>query len=574
MVKILKTNSGYFVAFKDDVTLTPDEICSYKAETYDDANIAGYYEFIESYPKADNNLTRRLHKELQIYKPQAQAFSNELADNTKHKQHIQEAAKKSGRIPLFVDYTIKTDNLPSGIQNSNIAILRQEEFYFPKYDAKQKRYICQTDKGIEIDLNKQRAAFNFKKNQIIINDKVFFFTAQDQQTIKNIQALKGRSDIKEEIAKLSPQQIALYTFYSDIKKSYLDDKQKRYSITHECKHALTKSKINQRKSKDNYTELSPTNIYLFGEDDEKAAHLQETYKGIANYYKNGEDLSFFPKKCQWLVDKLQPLSKEQRLELLCNEDFIVNGNIENWNRIYAPAYNKSDDQLARQAIDHGYDAPALRIEQNNEEYLERRSIAYTIDVYDPRTGNSQRKDLSRFIKNPSVVPTHNQKLIDMAELNIKARQRDLQKEGITPDLINSLLNGTYQEPFKTNTHTFDLMKQQLLKQGITLKSKNIKGEEIELKARKQQIGQHRNCITLTVNKKNQPMFSFVLDEDSKEYKCYNYRTNKKYGNQKTSQYPELPPEVKKLIKGYLNEVSNEVGKQAAFRCNGNNGNVK
>ena len=45
MVKVLKTNSGFFLAFKDDVTLSDDEIKQYKQSKYFDVKLSQPFEF-------------------------------------------------------------------------------------------------------------------------------------------------------------------------------------------------------------------------------------------------------------------------------------------------------------------------------------------------------------------------------------------------------------------------------------------------------------------------------------------------------------------------------------------------
>lgn len=58
MVKVLKTNSGFYVAFKDDVSLTADETYCCKAADYDDPKVEAPFVFKEKFPKADAPLTR------------------------------------------------------------------------------------------------------------------------------------------------------------------------------------------------------------------------------------------------------------------------------------------------------------------------------------------------------------------------------------------------------------------------------------------------------------------------------------------------------------------------------------
>lgn len=574
MVKVLKTNSNYYVAFADNIDLSADEIRSYKAMTYNDDKIQNCFNFSDAFPKADTNLTRNLMTEIRNYIPPTGQAINELADNTKFKQEIQDTAKRTNLSPYYADYTIEAKDLPSDFSTGVVSIRREEEFYFTKYDSKSKRYICCNENGIEKHINSNRAAFNFKKNEVIIHDKVFFFSPEDKATILKINQLKVRPDAKEALKQLPQQQLALYNFYLDITRHYLDKKQKLFSVNHELKHALTQQKINQRRSKPNYAELSPTNIYRFSEDDEKSAHLKETYLGIANYFQSGGNLNAFPKKSQWLIDKLTPLSPEKRQEVLTNHNYIVNGNIDNWNKFYANTYTKSsgeeEAQLISLAASQAWDVPVFRIDESDSEYIERRSIAYTLDIYNPQTKKYEKKDLSHYIKIPTTIRDYNRQEIDKLEAICKQRRRNIEAKGITQDLVLSLFNETYQEPFKINNT--EVYKEQILKQGVSFKSKNRQGEPIDIKAQKQSSTGRPNCISLTTYRDNQPIFNFILDEDRKEYNCFNYRTKQKYSNLKDSKHASLPEEVQNQIKAYLKELSSEVNKQILRKTNSNSGN--
>ncbi len=554
MVKVLQTHNGFFVAFTDDVTLTPAEINAYKASSYNDSKIPNHYLFKEQFPHADSSLTRRLQKELQQCKPHQGNAINELANNNKLKNNIKQISLKNNCIPLFADYTISDNDLPLDFAQSGIPLRRKEEFFFPHYDEKQKCFVCCNKHGIQAHKTGTRATFDFKTKEIFIHDKVFFFSKKDAEIINRLNRQKENKQLK--LDHLSPREYALYIFYFDAKTNFCNVEQKKYSIYHEFKHALTQTKIDQRKSRTNYEELSPKNLCLFNEDDEKAAHLQETYLGIASWYQSGGKLDNFPKKCQWLTDILKTMSYEEQARLLADNAFIVNGNIENWNKNYAALYSENSTeetaQLVSLSMDHAYDGPALRMQNNTKEYLSRRSIAYTIDVYNPHTQCFEKKDMSVYISHPSIIRENLRQYIDKAELIVSARKKQLKEDGITPQLIAELQNGNYKEPFQINK--FHSIKEHVLAQGFSIKSKNKKGEDITIKANSKQTKNRLNCIEFTTYKENKPIYSFILDLDKKEYNCFNYKTNCKYSNLPNSKHPSLPQEVKSQIKNHLEQI--------------------
>lgn len=230
MVKVLKTNNNYYVAFSDDVTLSAAEIRQYKTADYNDPKIPNHYLFKEKFPKANCSLTRLLMTEINKDIPQTGKAVNELADNSLFKQRIQETSKRTGRVPYYVDYTLGAKDLPSDYASSGIPIRREEEYYFTKYDKTKKRYVCRNEFGVEIRIKGTRASFDFKTMEVFIKDKVFFFTPEEKQTIKKINNLKGKPGAAQAIKSLPEKELALYSFYIDITDAYIDKSKKNFLL--------------------------------------------------------------------------------------------------------------------------------------------------------------------------------------------------------------------------------------------------------------------------------------------------------------------------------------------------------
>lgn len=568
MVKVLKTNSGYYVAFKDDVTLTADEVQSYKAASFSDPKVHhALGEFRLKFPKADPGLTTALMLEITSNTPEIKKSVNELADDSQFRKHVLEIDRRTGRNHCYAHYTIRTSDLPSDYTSCAVPLRRVEEYYFPKYDTKRQRYICCDESGYEIKINSQRASFNFKRMEVTVYDKAFFFTAQETKAIQKINELARRQPIKN-ILSAQPQQIrALYDFYCDILKHYLNKNQKLYSVSHELQHAQTQQRINRRKQRPNYVELSPTNVYRFDEDNEKAAHLRETYLAIAKFFQKGGNLSVFPDKCRWLVDRIKNLSFEKQKQILMNHNFIVNGNIKNWNNNYAHGYIEQRHSFA---INHAWSAPVLRMEDGDEEYLARRSCAYTMDVYNPDTGKTEKQDLSKFIQLPTVIRDNERKNVELAETIRRQRLNELKQNGIDLKLILSLFNESYQEPFKT--HSPQKLREQILEKGISFKSKNNNGKPITIKAQSKRLPGRPNCIELTTYRDNQPSIGYTLDKDRNEYICHNHNSNTKYSNIKASKHSPLPDDIEKRMLNYIKEAEKEAQRRAIQIINGHGGN--
>lgn len=569
MVKVLKTNSGYYVAFKDDVTLTADEVQRYKAASFSDPKVRhALGEFERQFPKANPELTTALMLEITCNIPEIKKSVNELADDSEFRKRVLEIGRRTGRNHCYAHYTISTSDLPSDYSSCSVPLRREEEYYFPKYDEKRQRYICCDERGNEIKLRTRRADFNFKKMEVSVYDKAFFFMPQEVDAIKKINQLVRKYPLKD-ILKKQPKRIqALYDFYLDISRHYLDKNQKLYSVSHELQHAQMQQRINQRRKQPNHKELSPTNFYRFDEDSEKAAHLRETYLAIAKFFQKGGDLSVFPDKCQWLVNRLKDLSFEKQKQLLQDNNFIVNGNIQNWNNNYADHYI---DQRCQLTEDYVWDAAVLRMEDGDEEYLARRSCAYTMDVYNPQTGKMEKQDLSKFIQIPTIIREGERKYVETYESIRRSRLSKLKQNNIDLKLILSLFNETYQEPFKT--HSPQKLRKQILEKGISFKSKSSRGEPITIKAQAQPSPGRPNCIKLTSYRDGQPTVDYLLDKDRNEYICFNYNNNKKYSNLKGSKHPSLPGEIEKRLLNYIKEAEKEVQRRVIQIINGNGGNA-
>ncbi len=94
MVKVLKTNAGFFLAFKDDVTLSDDELIKYKQNKFNKSyNDYDYEEFSKQFPKADFRLTDMLQNELPHGRIQ-QKYFNQISDMQNLKEDMSELEKK------------------------------------------------------------------------------------------------------------------------------------------------------------------------------------------------------------------------------------------------------------------------------------------------------------------------------------------------------------------------------------------------------------------------------------------------------------------------------------------------
>ena len=198
-----------------------------------------------------------------------------------------------------------------------------------------------------------------------------------------------------------------------------------------------------------------------------------------------------------MVEKLTPLSPEKRAQVLCDHNYLVNGTIHNWNKSYAASYWKQPNgEIPTMTLDFAYDASTSSMEYGDAEYLRRRQKLYTLDIYDPQTGKYETKDLSGFIKIPTNIREENKTQISTYNAVIKSRIKKLAEHGITPTLIKSLKDGSYQEPFKTRVNLYDTM----LKKGITFQTLNDNKEKVNVFMQKFSADKREYCLSINVTK--------------------------------------------------------------------------
>ena len=227
MVKVLKTDFGFYVAFKDDVQLSADEVATYKKSTYNDVKVQAPFLFKEQFDKASSYLTRLILKEMSVTPYVHTSNVNELESIENLRKQVLETASKTNTKPDWVDYEVKTADLPVQFQNMGIAITRTPEFYFPKYDEKTQSVVCYSDRSYNCEqkVNSMRACWHHNQQYIEIFDKVYFYSPEFMDTITEVQNIvkqkKGKMSINEIWDQLTKKQQQIYEFYASQKRSYL-----------------------------------------------------------------------------------------------------------------------------------------------------------------------------------------------------------------------------------------------------------------------------------------------------------------------------------------------------------------
>lgn len=425
MVKVLKTNAGFFLAFKDDVTLSDAEILQYKKSAF----VKDEQEFSKQFPKADFRLTDMLQKELPTKTPQLEYF-NQLADMQELKEDIYKMENQTHRHAWFCKYNIAQQELPPPFDKQNTSIRRVVSFYYPEYDEQTQETVCYNAKHDKVNITDIKG-FHLE-NEVSVYDKVFLLPQEFIDVIRSKDT--------------SPKGKKIISFLSNIVSEHLNKDEKFYMLCHELKHAQSYLYKNQFSNN-----LTPKQKYCYNEDNEKSAYLQEIFTLCASYFQKGEDLSVFPCRYYWLKKKIKDLTPEQRKQVLINTDFIVNESLKFWEETASPCYKEKingKNHLERLTLNQAKQEPVLNIDTSDETYLKCKENMFTFTIYNPDKKAYETTNVLPLIKNPTQLPKAVESTITEAENIIKERQRELQKEGITKELITSLLVGSYKEPFQ------------------------------------------------------------------------------------------------------------------------------
>ena len=274
-------------------------------------------------------------------------------------------------------------------------------------------------------------------NVVHIIDKVFMLPQEFKDTLSK--------------TKYTPKDRKIIFFLSSLISDYLNKNDKLYITSHEMKHAqcyLYKCKLAEEKD---YKELTPKQSYCYNENNEKAAYIQEIFTLCANYFLKEEDLSVFTDRYYWLKNKIKNLSPKQRRVVLTDVGFIANESINAWNEKASPSYMKKingKSKLETITLADAYLKPVLNIDASDKTYLKYMKDMFTFTIYNPDRKVYETTNVLPLIKNSTQLPKAVESTITEAENIIRERQRELQKEGITKELITSLKDGSYKEPFQ------------------------------------------------------------------------------------------------------------------------------
>ena len=442
-MQIVKIGKTYLVV-KQGTKLSPEQIKAYQSKPEPDLTLAIWSDFPDFAP----GLSRELNKlRKQTYTPKQGALQNELSDNKKLSAEITARKQKDNKKYVVADYTISDSEIPADLQNAGIVIKRDIEFYELKYDEKNKKAYWADENGNKKRFNNTRA--ECEHGEITIFDSVLVLDKEMADIIKNIDAslkrIHKREDIKKFFDNLPEKEKTIYNEYRYRRDNFQSGNQKHFTLAHELKHIRNKDAFKQKAP-----HLSLESRLKLMEHDEKSAHIEEALRAIKEFYKKDRNFKVFPKKCDWLVQELKKLKKDEQDKLLQDMEHIVNGVSQNWDNEFGKGYRKKDNQFNKQIQDMAYDVPLSEVKNSDEDYKAILSEYYRFEVYNPQTGKTESKDLSSLIhKDVEITDEQRNDYLNLAEKTVSTRQKRFKTAGLSDENIEAIYNGTLPEVFET-----------------------------------------------------------------------------------------------------------------------------
>ena len=442
-MQIVKIGNTY-LAVKQGTKLTPEQIKDYQSKPEPDLTLAIWSDF----PDFEPGLSRELNKlRKPTYTPKQGALQNELSDNKKLSAEITARKQKDNKKYVVADYTISDKEIPADLQNAGIVIKRNVEFYELKYDEKNKKAYWADENGNKKRFKNTRAECD--KGEITIFDSVLVLDKEMADIIKNIEAslkkIYKREDIKKFFDNLPEKEKTIYSEYRYRRDHFQSGNQKHFTLAHELKHIRNKEALKQKAP-----HLSLESRLKLMEHDEKSAHIEEALRAIEEFYKKDRNLKVFPQKCDWLVQELKKLKKDEQDKLLQDLGHIINGVSQNWDNEYRKGYRQKGDQFNKQIQDIAYDVPLDELKNSDEDYKTMLSEYYRFEVYNPQTGKTESKDLSSLLeKDVEITDEQRKDYLNLAEKTASARQKRFKTTGLSDENISALYNGTLPAVFET-----------------------------------------------------------------------------------------------------------------------------
>jgi len=381
--KLILTEAGYFIVTND----VPDDF-DFEDHEYNKMRYAEFLETSQDDPFVASEATELLNEE---FPPQS--FPFRFAEFKNDLSQLPPSPNIDGYTVLSEYDTILDDDFDKMSQRLGYTIEKDVRNIYVEFDEYGSiRHFDENKQEIDYFNDDYLGTCAFvitQKYYMRINMPRYILKNEDYEIYLNRQQ-HGATD---------GQEITINSIRDGVVHDFIDNqlnnqKSKRLDITHEMKHQRNRFFRERLQLKSDAKQLSCEDIYKINVEDERSATLSEVIFAINNYFKTGNKdlLNACPQG--WLKNILKEKSNDELKAILTDHSFIVNECLKEWNDVSATGY-------VGQFRAHCYkDVKAycsLPSDDNHEEFNKQLSAFYTFEVYNPKTGKTEYKNLSNLI---------------------------------------------------------------------------------------------------------------------------------------------------------------------------------
>ena len=334
---------------------------------------------------------------------------------------------------LHFDYSISDSVVPEFIKNLGFTIEPEEVMTNINVD----------DPDFEEKFNKQKARMDVSSShkRVRIFRNHYTFPPADYVRLKKLinsyNALSPKPDMDEYLSSLANirDQKLFYVYSSEIE--YL--KNIETMLQHEFHHVKNRMVFNGMMNKPDVKRLTAENIYRLEVENERTAYLSETIECINRYLKGGNlsDYSAFDNFCADLPEKIKNMTDSQKVAYLTDMDKVVNYALERFADKKRDWYDEHQFKSTTESslLSQPMDVPE---DLNGEQYRLMRSAYYSIAVYNPATGKTETRNLSKYIAPENDVQINSEqrrKIIWPAKRKLQDKLDAFHKDSQGKDLI-------------------------------------------------------------------------------------------------------------------------------------------
>lgn len=196
--------------------------------------------------------------------------------------------------------------------------------------------------------------------------------------------------------------------------------------------------------KDNAKRLTPENSYRLEVENERSAYLAETVECINRYLKGGnlDDYSAFDNFSEDLADDLKTMTNAQKVAYLTDMNKVVAYALKQFQDKKHNFYDENQfaDGTKISMCSQPFDLPE---DVSGEQFRLMRSAYYSIAVYNPATGRTETRNLSRYISpedEVQITADNMAKIIEPAKSAYNTRKQEFITDSSAAGVDASLLD--------------------------------------------------------------------------------------------------------------------------------------